>query len=287
MTLSHDRLGIAESQHGDPLNEIQTNLEVEALRALTAQLRDGSFPGVNSSYDTIVHVGHSYGSIQSYNLAAYYPNETQGLVLTGFSTNSSFNHLFQAGGNFHLASLLSPLRFGSPGLAATVESFIFDQTPLHSYLQPLDLSTLPAPQDLPDGYIISSNANANQYNFFAPPFFDPALLAYAEVSKQPVTVGELLTLASSPATNPFTGPVLVFTGDADLPFCGGDCLATGGALASIPESVKESFTDIEDGNFEAYIQPNTGHGVTAHYNATAGYQYIAGWLSDHGLGGGN
>jgi hypothetical protein len=35
--------------------------------------------------------------------------------------------------------------------------------------------------------------------------------------------------------------------------------------------------------FEAYIQPNTGHGLNFHYNATAGYQVIQDFLGRNGL----
>ncbi|KAB2571331.1 hypothetical protein BFW01_g4345 [Lasiodiplodia theobromae] len=282
-TLSYDRLGIGQSQHGDPLNEIQTNIEVAALRALTEQVRNGSFPNVNTTYDSVVHVGHSYGSIQSYILAARYPSLTNGLVLTGFALNSSFNAFFLAGGNFQQASINAPLRFGSPSLAATVEDFLFESSPLYDWVSPIDLTALPAPQDLPDGYITPANSGANQYQFLLPPFFDVDILALAERTKQPVAVGELLTLASAPAQNNFDGPVLVFTGDADLPFCGGDCLETGGAAPSIPAQVQRSFPNVASEDFLAYIQPNTGHGLTTHYNATAGYHVISDWLRDHGF----
>ena len=70
-TLSYDRIGIGNSSHGDPLNEIQINLEVQGLRALTQLLINGSYPGVNHTFNAsdIVHVGHSFGSAQTYLLA--------------------------------------------------------------------------------------------------------------------------------------------------------------------------------------------------------------------------
>ena len=67
----------------------------------------------------------------------------------------------------------------------------------------------------------------------------------------------------------------------DLPYCGGDCLATGDpALASIPAAAAKAFPNAD---FEAYIQPNTGHGVTAHYNATAGFKAVQEYLAGKGL----
>ena len=70
----------------------------------------------------------------------------------------------------------------------------------------------------------------------------------------------------------------------DVPYCGGDCLATGNpALASIPAGVQMNFPDLAASNFEAYVQPNTGHGINLHYNSTGAYDVIEEFLSAHGL----
>ena len=64
----------------------------------------------------------------------------------------------------------------------------------------------------PPGYLTNANIGANQYLFFLPGFFDPGALLVAENTKQPVTVGELLTLGSAPMLNAYAGPVLSITG---------------------------------------------------------------------------
>lgn len=56
-TLSYDRLGIGNSSHGEPLNEIQASLEVAALAQLTMMLRNGTFPGVKQAFKKVTHVG--------------------------------------------------------------------------------------------------------------------------------------------------------------------------------------------------------------------------------------
>lgn len=173
----YDRLGIANSSHGEPLNEIQSFLEVAALKELTTMLRDGTFPGVKDAFEKIVHVGHSFGSAQSYALTAMYPNITDGLVLTGFSMNASFVGYFAAGANF--------IEANENGTALA---------------------------DYPNGYLVSSDIEAQQYLFFSPPYFSMEALSYAEATKQPVTVGELLTLGSLPMVNTYAGPVLVING---------------------------------------------------------------------------
>ncbi|KAH8588433.1 hypothetical protein B0O99DRAFT_639207 [Bisporella sp. PMI_857] len=282
-TLSFDRLGIGKSSHGRVLNEIQANLEVAATAALTQRLRNGTFPGVNHAFEKVVHVGHSFGSIQTYILANQYPNLTDGIVLTGFTTNFSFLASFLAGGNFQQANRNQPLRFGGVSgtqLQATLSLFA---EPLIGYLAPLDLGTLPPSQDLPNGYLVSSNAEANKYLFLYPGKYDPEILTYTENTKQPVTIGELLSLAGTPAVNSYGGPVFVLNGDTDLPFCGSNCTATGGVAPDMGALVKKNFPQVAEDNFGSYVQPATGHGINLHYNATAAYRVWLDYLGTKNL----
>lgn len=210
-------------------------------------VRKGSFPGIHQKPEKVVHVGHSFGSGQTYALSAMYPDLSDAIVLTGFSLNSSFMPYFLTGANFQQAQSQGQIE-----------------------------------GDYPPGYLVSSNINANHYLFFHAPNFDPDMLVFAEQSKKPVTVGELMTSASVPMQSGFTGPVLIITGSHDLPFCGGDCLNTGGVTASIPAQGKMAFPKSKA--FEAYVQPETGHGLNMHYNATGGYDYIVGFLGENGVG---
>lgn len=177
-TLSYDRLGIGKSSHGEPRDEIQAALEIAALRAMTLMLREGKFPKVPHAFSKIIHVGHSFGSGQSYALTAMYPTISDGIVLTGFSTNGSFVPLFDLAANWEQAALNAPKTLG----------------------------------DYPRGYLVASDEEAIEILFLLPGHFDAPLLPLAQATKQPVTTGELLTVGSLPAVNPFKGPVLVFTG---------------------------------------------------------------------------
>jgi pimeloyl-ACP methyl ester carboxylesterase len=211
-TLSFDRLGIGKSSHGEPLNEIQSFLEVEATAKLTQMLRSGTFPSVNRTYSTVVHVGHSFGSAQTYSLVNKYPELSDGIVLTGFSMNSSFVGLFAAGNNLQQARLNQPLRFG--GISGAMAETLINAyaTNVFDYLAPIDLAVLPEPQNTPNGYLVPANAAANKYLFLKPHYYDPAILTLAEMTKQPVTIGELLTLGSVPMMNNYAGPVFVING---------------------------------------------------------------------------
>ena len=228
-----------------------------------------------------------------------YPTISDGIVLTGFSMNASFVGFFGAGSNFEQAYLNQPFRFGN--VSSSVVESVLNMYSLTDYVAGLS----PSPSlDYPAGYLTNANIGANQYLFFLPGFFDPGILLVGENTKQPVTVGELLTLTSAPPVNAYAGPVLVITGCKssqniaylkslsiannisanDLPYCGGNCLATGDpSLPSIPAAAIKSFPNVPPSNFTAYIQPNSGHGINVHYNATGAYDVIQTFLRSKGL----
>lgn len=310
-TLAIDRLGIGNSSHADPINVIQARAEIEALNSITTMLRAGTVPGLGSAFDKVIHVGHSFGSVQSYWLSALYPDNTDGLVLTGYSANGSFISTTVASWDLHSARLNQPLRLGNAsneGVLSVVGSYptgdalirgvqslltsagieltdqeVWDElatTEVGNLITGFN-ATGATPLDYPSGYMVASDLTATQYVFLHQGFYDVGLAVICEQTKQPVTMGELLTIGNAPATSSFTGPVLVFTGEKDQPFCGSDCLTTGTEAESLPAEAAVQFPSASA--FEAYIQPNTGHGLTAHYNATAGYEVIQRWLATHGL----
>ena len=182
-SLSFDRLGIGNSSHGEPLNEIQIFLEIAATAQLTQMLRNGTFPGVNHTFSKVVHVGHSFGSAQTYALASMYPNITDGIVLTGFSMNESFVNPFIDGGNFQQANRNQPLRFGNITGTQAQNVLSMYAEPLASFIFPVDLTSLPALQALQNGYLVTSNIEANKLQFFKPHYYDPAILELAERTK--------------------------------------------------------------------------------------------------------
>lgn len=107
------------------------------------------------------------------------PSLSDGIVLTGFSHNASWQGQWLVSTVFHLASLNQPARFGNRST----------------------------------GYVTWGDEYANQYGFLHYPNFDPTVLAAAEAGKYPFTIGEVLT---GPPVVPvdapdFKGPVLVGT----------------------------------------------------------------------------
>ena len=245
-TFSWDRLGIGMSDHPDPIAEVQSPLEEAALVALTKMLQAGSISGV-PQFEKVVHVGHSFGSELSYGLSRDYPTLSSGVILTGFSQNTSFLPYFQLGGNF----------------------IAVQNSPLASQYQP--------------GYLAAGDESAVHTNFFAPMDFDPAILDYAFANGQPVSVGELLTIGGQAmGVNVAAVPFLIVTGERDLPYCGGDCLNTGGTLPNIPSSSQQYIPNASP--FQVFIVPGAGHGLNLQYTHPTTYSTINSFLASNGLG---
>lgn len=112
-TLSIDRFGIGESSHADPLNAVQAPAEVSAIHEITKMLRSGTFPRTRRAFEKVVHVGHSFGSVQSYMLSALDPTASDAIILTGWSNNKTWLPETLADWNVHIARENQPLRFGS------------------------------------------------------------------------------------------------------------------------------------------------------------------------------
>lgn len=247
-TLSYDRLGIGSSKHGEPVNEIQAQLEIAALTAVTKLARAQKIPGVKASFKKVVHVGHSFGAIQSFALARNEPKLSDGLILMGIGMNGTFFPFYELAGNFVSAT----------SVPASASKYVA-------------------------GYLVAGNPSAFQTNFFAPGQFDPAVLDLAYRKGQPVTIGEMLSIGTAAGgVSQFRGPALVITGSRDVAFCGGDCLATGDpALASIPAGVRNFLPAAK--RFEAFIVPGAGHALNFEYSHETTFQKISQFLVGNGL----
>ena len=139
------------------------------------------------------------------------PTASDGIVLTGFSTNSSFVPVFASGGNFVQAFDNQPFRLGGDTIGTAGVTNAYGELDYSAALSP--------PLDYPKGYLANANINSNQFNFFLPKFFDLGAQVAGESTKQPVTVGEMLTLGSLPTANQYAGPVLVITGRKCFSYC--------------------------------------------------------------------
>lgn len=255
--LTYDRLGVGQSDHPDAYNVVQAPLELEILRQLTLMARNGtlySFAGKAKPADAafsrltkpnkVVHVGHSFGSFLTSAFIANYGNLTDGAIITGF--------------------LLTQNLASSGSTTFSVEY----------------AATSSPPYDRPSGYVVCKK-NGIQNIFFGgntKTAYTPALLDYGNDIKQPVPIGEFVSafwLLGNYGPS-FKAPVQYLLPEFDFYICRGDC--NGLANVTMLAQTYPNATAIE-----VAIQPNTGHALPLHNNATAGFQLTYDFLARHGL----
>lgn len=267
-TLHWSRPGTGLSSSGDPYSILQTDVQAAVLVEITRLLRSGELcPELPRPRGRVVHIGYSFGSVLTNVLIAKYPGLSDGVVLTGLSHDFSFSSRYGIATNFHLA------KENRPGLWGNYSS----------------------------GFLTWADELALQYNTLKHPYFDLEVLARAEKEKVPFAVGELLTLGVPSLVAPdFKGPVLVSlshfcfvpkqwcssrsdnhiltdtcpqltTGDCDTTMCGGNCTSIlDPAAVDFPSSSK----------FATYLQPNSGHALNMHLNASAYFEVILEFLKE-------
>ncbi|KAH8808687.1 Alpha/Beta hydrolase protein [Xylogone sp. PMI_703] len=242
-TFLFDRLGTGLSDHPDPIQIVQLPLQVEILHKLVQLLRTGAITGHASK--SVIGVGHSYGSIQTQLVTSKYPDDFDAVVLTGFTTSGTGMPIAFSSQDLAIASEAVPLRFSN----------------------------------LSNGYLVSSLVAGTQALFFREPNFDPAILNLADLTKQTLTVGELLSATPFAIAPEFTGPIDSVSGENDLPGCQGNCLLPHNLIAA----VKDELYPAASNSSAWYIAPGTGHGLNFHYTTQKAYEHIHTFLKQNRL----
>ena len=242
-TFSYDRLGIGLSDHPDAIQTVQTQLQIAIAHELIQLLRTGGVS--NHTFEHVIGVGHSMGSIQLSGVTSQHPDDVDAAVLTGFSADPDGMPIGFASVDLSIASQNQPLRFS----------------------------------DLPNGYLVPSTIEGNQFLFFRAPSFDPAVLNLAEATKQSMTLGEFLANGALVASTNFTGPIDVVNGENDIPNCLGNCLLPDNKAAA----VKDLLYPAASNTSSWYIAPETGHGLNFHYTAPMAYEHILNFIKTNGF----
>jgi len=204
-------------------------------------------------------VGHSFGSIITASMLAKYGEVSDGAILTGFGFTSQLANIREA-----------PFGWGHAGESAC--RF----------------------RERGSGYIVQQTKGSIQQIHLKKGMFDAELLEYAEANKETTTIGQSTPLAGFLGQQPsaLRGPIQVCAeiwelgsstnarqfvlGEFDFLICNGDCKGT-----YSPDTLKFLFPVASDAR--VYLQPGTGHALTLHKNATAGYQVSFSYLDSFGL----
>ncbi|KAL7942555.1 hypothetical protein V8C42DRAFT_359998 [Trichoderma barbatum] len=255
--LTYDRLGVGESDKPDAYNTVQAPVELEILRQLTLMARNGSLYHFASQAKPsepsfkglaiprkVVHIGHSFGSFLTSAFIARYGPLSDGAVITGYLLTE---HLASAG------STSFSVEYAATGSPAFNRS---------------------------SGYVVCQRDGIQNIFFGGNPktAFTAELLDYGISIKQPVPIGEFasaFSLIGNPGPS-FRAPVQFLLPEFDFYICRGDCRG----LANVT-ALNETYPHATD--IDVAIQPNTGHALPLHNNATAGFQLTFDFFSKHGL----
>ncbi|NUS73844.1 MAG: alpha/beta hydrolase [Corynebacteriales bacterium] len=233
-TLAIDRLSTGESAR--PVSaEMSLLTHVDVIRQLISALRDGN---LGKSFDKVILVGHSFGTLISYGLIGADPNAIDGLISTGVSR-----------GPDPLGLIRILITFSHPAAAGEGGRF--------TGLDPGYLTTIPG----------------RRADFYYTPAADPNVIAVDEATKEPQSLTDLGTVAL-PLLNTlnFRGPVLNVMGDRDLVFCQ---LIPCSSPLSLWNAEPALFPQAS--SYDSLVVPETGHDINLHPKAHLFFDRAISW----------
>jgi pimeloyl-ACP methyl ester carboxylesterase len=250
--LTYDRLGAGKSDIPDAYNGVQTAVELDILRQLTKKARDGSLIPPHSWTDAGSEV----------------PPKPAKIVHVGHSFGSVVTTAFLAtypeetDGGIITGFALNKY-FGSTGFSSWYAQY-----------------AATAGWDRGSGYVVNQKPGIQVVFFGGDPAtaFTKELLDYGDSIKQPVPVGELASgaqIIGRPGTG-LKAPIQFVLPEFDFFVCGGDCKG----LTNVT-TLREIWPAASD--LDLVIQPNTGHALPFHNNATAGFRLSFDFLARNGL----
>ncbi|KAK3687592.1 Alpha/Beta hydrolase protein [Podospora appendiculata] len=239
----YDRLGTGDSSRVSGY-VAQLSNQVAVLAELTKLVRAGKYVGSLGKPSSVVYVGHSFGSTISIQAIANDITAADGLVLTGYTLNSDVL-------NGQGTAEISALR-----IASSLNSHRWGQ--------------------LDSGYVTQVDVFANVGAFFAAPDYDPAVANFAQQTRSPMGIVELITSQVPVHPVGYKGPTLLISGQKDFIMCKSDC--DGGVLNVTAVDV---FSTAKA--FKAVSYPLAGHGINLHLNAVGAFKEITDFLSTNGL----
>lgn len=236
-TFNLDRLGNGASDHPNGLLPTLV-AQVYVGHQVIAALRRGEIGGV--AFEKIIAVGHSLGSVVSKHLAGTYPEDVDGVILTGFV------HDYDP----EFAPLL-----GESLYPATLDPRFAGQFPAFDYL-----TTMPG---------------ARETLFYYAPTTDPTVVAIDESTKGTLCLGEGVEPAG-PTSQWIEAPLLLVIGNQDKIFCGPgvDHCSSEAAVAAWESAFYSAAASLE-----VVVVPEAGHDLNLHTNADVTYAAMIEWAN--------
>lgn len=236
-TLNIDRIGIGESSH-PPAQLVTMDTNSHTIHQIVQKLRAGEIS--DESFDEVMLVGHSYGSMISATVQARY-QDADYVILTGFS---------QSYGQ------------GAPFTA-----------PFRSGLYPAQTDDKWDTHDRPPGYLTTRPGYRRR--FYYEPGTEDRVIEIDEQEKQTVTDMEFATIPSEfPSSLEVDEPVLLINGDQDAYFCGvQNCSDDTGVSLT-----EDTLWPNADFTFE--VTPGVGHDIYLHKRGDEAIATMLDWADE-------
>lgn len=219
-----------------------------------------SNPGAGSpfprTFNKIIQVGCSMGSLMANVLNVQYPDDVDATILTGFA-KTWINTIpgFTVTAGLLPAQLVQPDKYG-----------------------PLTVGYLQATSEPGIEYLL----------FYGPPGtnYDPVFVHQDYQNRGTITVGEAASSALVPTASRYRGSVFVMTGQQDVVFCGslgflgggpGNCGSGAWGLLAQTQSLYPHAS-----NYSYYAVPNAGHCWQHQFAAQDGFAIAHNWLAGRG-----
>jgi pimeloyl-ACP methyl ester carboxylesterase len=239
VTFNLDRIGNGASDHPEG-NLVDVDADAFVVHQVVHALRAGQV--ASQSFEKVIVVGHSLGSMTTINYAGSYPGEADGIILTGFLHDVNWSFV-----NSTLLPSFYPATF-DPKFAGQFSGYDY-------------LTTLPGARGEPFYYL---------------PNVNPEVLALDESLKQTTTIGELSTgplMAFSPISFQIEGPVQVVIGEFDYVFCGSLVNCSDKAATQNYEQTFYSASAC----VETAVISEAAHSLNLHTNAKSAYSQMLSW----------
>jgi pimeloyl-ACP methyl ester carboxylesterase len=237
-TFNLSRIGIGESSR-PPGNLVDVNTNAYVVHQVIQALSMKEVTGIE--FRSVVTVGHSMGSVMAVAHAVTYPEDIDGLILTGMlhNTNPAYTETVRAG---------SSLAMFDRQFVGRIWDFTY----------------------------FTSKSGMREEMFYSSDGVDPKVIAMDEATKETLTLGEIISVAQYDRneTLKINVPVLLVGGDEDFTICGGDFDCSD--PSSIINYERQFFSDAAV--VETVLLENTGHVINLHRGAPQCYEIMLDWI---------
>ncbi|MGI9308970.1 MAG: alpha/beta fold hydrolase, partial [Gammaproteobacteria bacterium] len=192
-------------------------------------------------FAAVVTLGHSFGSTISLAHALHWPQNVDGIVLTGFVHNSN------------------------PGFQLAMR----DGVDLAAFKGPFAGALL-------DPTYLISKADSRDDIFYTMENTDPVVVEIDELTRQTVTIGEVISMSTyfKDQSKQLTVPAFTLIGEDDFVVCGGAVECTDHAVIAAWEA--EFFPPAAC--HEIIVLDDTNHNANLHLNAAGNFQLMIDWI---------